>query len=358
MSFAEDRFLIDSHKLMYHPLRVSRWLRGENIFPLYMELSVSRACNHRCVFCAVDYLGYDSEKIQMKGLESFIAEAARRGVKSMMLAGAGEPLLHDDINDIVCMIRQAGIDVAMTTNGVLFTEDRANACLPHMDWIRFSVNAGTAKGYADVHSAKEIDFDAVLNNIQTAVRVRNDKGFACTIGVQLVLLPQNKGDLICLAERLRSIGVDYFSIKPYSQHPKSINNLSGMIDYSELISIADRVESLSTENFKVLFRRNAMQRLNQPKGYKKNYGLSFFSYLDVSGDLYPCIEFSGDKRYVYGNVFESSFKDVWHSSRRQEVVDKIDRDNELDLPHRLTRMEEMNHYLWKLKNPPQHVNFI
>ncbi len=53
-----EKIRMDSHKLIYHPDVVARWMKGENIYPIEVEISPSGACNHRCVFCAVDYIGY------------------------------------------------------------------------------------------------------------------------------------------------------------------------------------------------------------------------------------------------------------------------------------------------------------
>ena len=65
-----DKYGIESHKLAYHPQRVSAileagddWEKSKKIYPIYMELSPIGACNHRCTFCAVDYLGYNPVKL-------------------------------------------------------------------------------------------------------------------------------------------------------------------------------------------------------------------------------------------------------------------------------------------------------
>ena len=67
-----DKYGIDSHKLAYHPQRVSsilnagdNWNKAKSIYPIYMELSPIGACNHRCTFCAVDYLGYNPVKLDL-----------------------------------------------------------------------------------------------------------------------------------------------------------------------------------------------------------------------------------------------------------------------------------------------------
>ncbi len=55
-----DKYKIDSHKLIYHIPRVNDWLDGKTIYPLYMEISPSGACNHRCTFCGLDFMEYQS----------------------------------------------------------------------------------------------------------------------------------------------------------------------------------------------------------------------------------------------------------------------------------------------------------
>ena len=37
-----DEFRIDSHKLMYHVGRVNDWLKGSDVYPVYMEVSPDR----------------------------------------------------------------------------------------------------------------------------------------------------------------------------------------------------------------------------------------------------------------------------------------------------------------------------
>ena len=111
-----DKFKLDSHKLIYHPKRVADWLSNKPIYPIYVEVGPSGLCNCRCIFCSVDYIGYQNRFLETGMLKERLTEMARLGVKSIMFAGEGEPFIHKDMAEIVVHTKKAGLDVAITTN--------------------------------------------------------------------------------------------------------------------------------------------------------------------------------------------------------------------------------------------------
>ena len=92
-----ENIRMDSHKLIYHPDVVVRWMKGENIYPIEIEISPSGACNHRCVFCAVDYMGYQPDFLDKGTILRDISQMSRSGLKSVICSGEGEPLLNKDV---------------------------------------------------------------------------------------------------------------------------------------------------------------------------------------------------------------------------------------------------------------------
>ncbi|MCM1227060.1 MAG: radical SAM protein [Clostridium sp.] len=351
-----DKINMDSHKLMYHPDTVSRWLKGENIYPIEMEIGLTNACNHRCIFCAVDYTGYKPEKINAEVLINNLEQLAPKGLKSIIYAGEGEPLLHKSAPDIINKTKSLGIDAAMSTNGVLLTPEVSAECLKSLTWIRFSTAGITDETYDKVQRGKPGDLSKVLINMQEAVKVKKDQSLSTTIGVQLLLLPDNKDEIVQMGKELRKIGVDYFTIKPFSQHPQSQHIIE--VDYHEMLSLEKEIKELETDEFKIYFRAHSMKKLECKRDYKHCWALPFMVYLDAKGNLWPCIVFMGKEELKYGNINEESFCDIWEGQHRKDIV-KYFMSMDLEKNCReLCRLDEMNKYLDSLKNPGLHVNFI
>lgn len=349
---------MESHKLAFHVSQVNKWLEGGDIYPIYMEIGATSGCNHRCKFCALDYLGYKTTSIDKEILKERLSEAASLGVKSIMYAGEGEPLLYKDIGETILFTKGMGIDVALTTNGVFFNKDIAGETLGALSWVRISLNAGKAETYSKIHCCHVEDFKKVLNNIAGAIRIKNNSRYICTIGVQFLLLPDNYREAKILAEQLRDIGVDYLIIKPYSQHPSSSNRLNGGFDYSDYMYLNDELQMISSDKFKIIFRAHTMQKLKRPRPYLHCLGLPFWAYIASNGNVYACSTFLGDAKFAYGDIYKNSFKEIWEGPRRKEIQEYFATKFDVRYCRENCRLDEINRYLWELRHPHPHINFI
>lgn len=354
-----DEFRIDSHKLMFHPRTVAHWLDGDDIYPLYLELSPSGGCNHRCTFCALDYRGYVPRFLPTGILKGRIAELANLGLKSIMFGGEGEPLLHRDCADMISYARECGIDVALTTNGVLLDRVFAERAMTSLSWIKVSINAGTPATYARIHRARPEDFGTVLANLEAAAAFGRETGACCTVGAQMVLLPENAAEVELLASRCREAGMRYLVVKPYSQNRKSLTRQYEGVDYAAFLSMQERLESLSCESFRVIFRDSTMRKAAcEEKEYGRCLALPFWVYVDSAGDVWGCGAWLGDDRFHYGNIKEQSFEEIWNGDKRRQSLEFVAEHLDLQECRTNCRMDEVNRYLWELIHPAPHVNFI
>ena len=108
----EDKLRIDGHKLNYHPDRIMPWVKGKDIYPVYVEIGPTSICNHRCIFCALDYTGYKGKLMDTQVLLNALTEMGKKGVKSIMFGGEGEPTLHKDFSLLVEHAKKNGLDVS------------------------------------------------------------------------------------------------------------------------------------------------------------------------------------------------------------------------------------------------------
>lgn len=352
---AED-IRIDSHKLIYHPESVSRWLKGENIYPVEIEISPSGACNHRCIFCAVDYIGYKPNFLNKDIILRDIAYMSGRGLKSVVCSGEGEPFLNPEMPELANGIKAHNVDVAVSTNGVLFTKEKIQECLASFTWVRYSIASMEKESYNKIQRGKSDDLETVKTNLLEAVKAKRDRSLKTTLGVQCLLLPDNKEYVSEMAKELREIGVDYFTVKPYSQHLHSTNTFK--VDYEEMFELEKELQAYATEEFSIYFRANAMKKMHHEKTYKQCHGLPFMTHIDASGNVWPCVAHIGTEEFCYGNINQQTFAQIWEGNTRKEVVQKM---NTLDINvicREACRLDEMNKYLDELKHPREHVNFI
>ena len=353
---SRDKLNLDSHKLIYHPKEVGRWLDGEEIYPIEIEISPSGACNHRCVFCAYDYVGYKPQFLDGAVIMRDIRLMREKGLKSVVCSGEGEPLLNPHFINMVQEIYEIGVNVAMSTNAALFTKEKAEQCLPKFTWIRFSVASLNENSYYKIQRAPEGDLKRVRQNIADAVRIKHRTGAHTTLGVQCLLMRENRDDVADMVKQCRDMGVDYISIKPYSNNIHSFNHFT--INYDEMLDLEQEIRRYETDDFAVSFRVNAMRSLQEKKPYPRCLGLPFMTHIDASGNVWPCSPHIGDMDYFYGNIYEQTFEEIWEGEKRKEAIKRLwSRDIET-VCRRACRLDAINQYLQALTHPSEHVNFI
>jgi radical SAM protein with 4Fe4S-binding SPASM domain len=232
--------------------------------------------------------------------------------------------------------------------------------LPEVSWIKVSLNAGTAENYSRIHGTKIKDFQLGLVNLAAMVKARREKNLNCVIGAQIVLLPENQGEITILAETCRSLGIDYLVVKPYSQHLSSGNTTHKNINYSGMIKLEEGLRAYETATFSVIFRSHTMKKYNEPHAYNKCNATPFvWAYIMANGIVSSCSAYLLDERFELGNINTESFEAIWTGERRRKNFEFVA--NKLDISEcrKNCRMDEVNRYLSRvIDDRPPHVNFI
>jgi len=97
---------------------------------------------------------------------------------------------------------------------------------------------------------------------------------------------------------------------------------------------------------------------DRQRGYGACLALPFWAYLDSSGDLWGCSTHLADDRFRYGNIYRQTFREIWTGEKRAASLRFVANGFDLGACRLNCRMDKINRYLWELRNPPEHVNFI
>lgn len=357
---SEDKARIDSHKLMLHPQRVGDWLSGKVVYPINLEVCLIGACNHRCTFCCCDYMEHKPDRISQIKIEKIFFELKEKGLKSVLFAGSGEPLLHTEFSDIVNNAKCLGIDVAVSTNGVLFTPEIAEECLNAISWIRYSISAGKEETYNDIHRGRPGDLQRVLDNISYAAELKRKKNYQTDLNVQIVMVPENVDEIVLLAERVKKCGADRYIVKSYGENllMKNIIKKDATKEFFFKHSyIKEKLIQLNDNDFHVVYRQNRIQNEFSQREYDACLASAFHACICADGSVCPCCHLQGIEEFSFGNINDKTFSEIWESDSRTEVMNKIKESKLAPCPG-ACKLDLMNRYLHELIHPDKHVNFL
>ena len=318
--------ILDSHKVAYHFDRIEAWENGEKIAPVSVDMALTRACGAMCSFCYA-MVQEPQERANIKTIEALnlLDDFAEIGVKAVSLVSDGESTLSKSYVPFIQHASKIGIDIGNATNGWEFEQEKIDQVLPFMKWVRFTVGAGTPEGYAKImFKSKEHThvFDRAIKNIKYAVELKKKLNLDVTLGIQMVLTPEFKDEIIPFAKLALDLGVDYGVIKHCSDD--ELGTLG--IDYSkyeEMFPLISQAENLSSENTKIIAKWTKIK--DESKSYSRLYGPQFLLQLSGTGLVAPSGQFFNARysKLHIGNFTEERFIDIFKSERYSRIMEYI-----------------------------------
>lgn len=175
---------------------VDRWGR-----PLSkVRVVVTDRCNYRCIFCHREGQPYSArEELSIDDYALLASAFARLGVERVKLTG-GEPLIRDDVIDVVRTFSDHGYrDISITTNGYFLA-----------DKIEGLVEAGLNRVNVSLHALNPNAYELItgsngLSKVLEGVRAAANHGIDLKLNV-VMLKGLNEGELPRLVELARKLG--------------------------------------------------------------------------------------------------------------------------------------------------------
>ncbi len=201
------------------------------IAPISINLDLTTACNYACTHCIDWDILNTAHKHREKELRASIELMARRGMRSVIVIGGGEPTLYPGFVSFVEFLKGLDLQVSIVSNGS--RGDRLRDAAKHMDskdWIRLSLDSGSNELFMAMHKPTnpKCDLDFVCEWVPK-IKAANPE---VRIGFSYIVvwggatredneLHENIDEMVMAAERAKRFEFDYIAFKPILERQES-----------------------------------------------------------------------------------------------------------------------------------------
>ncbi|MCI9141171.1 MAG: radical SAM protein [Lachnospiraceae bacterium] len=308
-----DEFEYSKLKLLLHKEKVESMMEVRNghrevdeLFPISVELHLTDHCNLNCEWCTDKVLRNNRATLDEEVTRRLFREFGEHGT-GVTLEGGGEPTLSPHFREVVEAGERYHVDMGLISNGTVDISD----CIDKLKWVRISLDSSTSEEYK---REKGVDhFEHVLKNLEKMTEHRDPQ--KVFIGIGYVLTTRNQGNLMGLINRLNDMEIDYIYLRPVEEAGDIMPSLENLLDLRRQLAEI-------TANMRLKYMLTINDRI-----VDKNAGLpcvahSLTSIIHANGEVALCEKRRGDG-IIIGNVYEKSFKDIWHSDYRKKASLKL-----------------------------------
>lgn len=299
--------------------------------PVLAEIDPNSGCNQKCVYCYTNDRNEEGLKIRDDVFVNLFDQLADAGVKTVLLQGTGEPLMHKAISQAVERGAQRGLTIGINTNGVLLRKTLQDQMLHHLFYIKFSAIDSNKQRYAHLHGCPERQWEILLENIKYAIELRQRNKLGVSLWATQYLDKGNFHEAYDIVKFYKDIGLDYIVIQEatYTTFSPAGKKTYASLHYShdEIHAMKEKVSTLTDEHFrvKIVFPliNDSMNYAGQTKReFRPDFcqGIKLYTTICSDGEVYPCWRMWGrGKKYSYGSIYENTFEDIWKGERRKQI---------------------------------------
>lgn len=295
--------------------------------PFQIVWNITRRCNLRCKHCYED-AGKKDFELDTKDAKRAIDILAKSGVVILAFSG-GEPLVREDIFELIRYASDKGIYTAIATNGTLLTKETTKKLKESgLGFVQISLD-GMKEFHEEFRGVKGI-YEKVIEGIKNSV----EEGFFTEIATTVTKMNIDQiPKIIDLAEKLKANWVMLYNFIPVGRGRDIItvdlepDEREFLLKYAFEETLKRNVDILSTAP---QYARVALQCANEGiipthfynpnlKGRLKSLAEfiggcgagRFYLAMEPNGDIYPCVFFPRVEKYRIGNILEDDFEELW-----------------------------------------------
>lgn len=246
--------------------------------PVVAKISLNNRCHSRCSYCSYWYT--PSNEMSTAEIVRIIDDLARLGTRRLTLSG-GEPMLRNDIGEILAAAAATGMKTDINTTGFLFRK-RKDA-LRHLDLVKFSLD-----GREEVHDAVR-GRPGAFRELEEAIELTQEVGIPFSFA--FTITKHNLGEIefaLAFAERHGT----FVAFQPVMAHEHASAEVRDTFpDRDAYLSAIDVLMDKRRKGSTAV--RNTLHGLEHIRAWPDITGVKcwagdVFIMIEANGDVMPC----------------------------------------------------------------------
>lgn len=279
-------------------------------------LEVTLRCNAKCEHCGSN-CGFEQPRDEisaekLKGALKNIADNYKAKDIILNVTG-GEPLMRQDLFDIMEYANELGFHWGMTSNGMLINDE----ILKKMNETNMETISISIDGLKDTHeSFRKVpgSFDNIVKNIQDLQNLPSIK----IVQVTTVANKKNLHELEDIYNLMKTIGITSWRVLNVDPIGRAKDNKELLLDKDEYKYLFNFIKKKRNENImNVEYGCSHYLGINLEKELRYTYftcltGITVASILS-NGDISICPNVERRPEFVQGNIKYDEFSYVWEN---------------------------------------------
>ena len=278
--------------------------------PLWLLAEITYRCPLHCAFCynPTNYADYTKNELGTEEWIKVLRDARKLGALQLGISG-GEPLLRDDIEDIVIEANHLGYYSNLITSGVGLTEKRIDAFKSGgLDHIQLSMHDITEE------ISNFVTDTSTFKLKQKVAAMIKDRDYPMVLNV--VIHRYNIGHIKEILEMAEALGADYVELANTQYYGWSLINRNQLMPTKEQIDEAEKITNEFREyigNKMKIFFVVPDYYAERPKKCMNGWG-EVFMIVTANGDVLPCHSARVLPDMNFPNVTNNDLKEIWYDS--------------------------------------------
>ncbi len=277
--------------------------------PLWLLAEITYKCPLHCSFCynPLDYAAAGAE-LSTEQWKSTLKQGRELGAVQLGFSG-GEPLVRDDLEELIAYSHELGYYTNLITSGIGLTEKRATALkAAGLDHVQLSFQDSTREMNDFLSSTKTFD----LKNKVAAIIKAHDWPMV----LNCVLHKHNLDHVSAIIEMAERMGAEYLELANTQYYGWAWHNRATLMPSWEQLQNAEAIVEAHKKRLEGkmrIFWVSPDYHEARPKACMSGWG-SVFMVVSPDGVALPCHGARMLPGITFPNVADQSLKDIWFES--------------------------------------------